>query len=450
MFTSFNDSPLLSREEIALAVKQVADKRGLGKMAVIIALMTIATEAGANGQWWCPANEDDPVTLNYPHDSTSNDSLSSGYFQQQPPWWGSAEQRMTLAESADMFLDRLSDDYVNATDAYSAGQFAQRVQGSAFPDRYAAHWDEANEVYDRAIGQATQASQDFFNETNLISDWPNYQSRNGRKPIYFVLHTSEGAGGMNLVNYMRNAQVSYHYVVGNDGQVYDLVDTDDASWSVLDANNYTINLCFGPSFASWSRNDWLNNMGNGIKIAAYIAARDCHKYGIDPVVRWGRSASGYPSLRGNTGITDHNGITYLGIGNHTDVGPNFPMDVFNSYLQQFYSGIQDDMFSDSDRALLQSISDALNSPIYSRSIYREPGEGPVGKLVDIVLNVDGMEHGELVERLAVLGDEDSLRRVIRTAAGEGAVTDSATVQRAKDILKEVPADILEAWNAAHS
>ncbi|OQW34526.1 MAG: hypothetical protein A4E20_10930 [Nitrospira sp. SG-bin2] len=467
-FTRFDKKPLLTREQIALVVKQVADKRGLEKMAVIIALMTISVEVGANDgfgqrQWWCPANSVDPETFDYPHDSESDDNRSSGYFQQQPgpngeAWWGTPRQRMTLAESADMFLDRLSDDYVNAKDAFTAGKFAQNVQGSSFPDRYAARWDEAHQVYDRAVNGSvsvpevpqTPVTPTFFNEVNLISGWPNASSRNGRKPIYFVLHTSEGAGGMNLVNYMRNASVSYHYVVGDDGTVYDLVDTDDASWSVLDANGYTINLCFGPSFASWTRNEWLQNMGNGIKIAAYLAAQDCRKYNIAPVIRWGRSASGYPTLKGNTGITDHNGITYLGIGNHTDVGPNFPMDVFNQYLQQFFLGAEvDDMFSDADRALLQRIDDALNQDVYSRSIYREPNEGSIGKVVDVLLNVDGMEHMELVERSAVLGDEDSLRRVIRTASEEGAVTDKAAVERAKDVLASVPAEILKAWTDAN-
>jgi hypothetical protein len=41
-----------------------------------------------------------------------------------------------------MFLERLSDDYVAAHDAYSAGQFAQLVQGSSYLGRYADKWDE--------------------------------------------------------------------------------------------------------------------------------------------------------------------------------------------------------------------------------------------------------------------------------------------------------------------
>lgn len=159
-FTSFVDKPFHTREEIAREVHAVSLRRGLDELATVIALMTISTESGVgdasgNRQWWCPSNPtNDPESDTFPHDSTSDDGRSSGYFQQQPPWWGTAQQRMTLAESADMFLDRLSDDYVTAHDAQSAGQFAQLVQGSRYPDRYAAKWDEAHQVLARALAGA--------------------------------------------------------------------------------------------------------------------------------------------------------------------------------------------------------------------------------------------------------------------------------------------------------
>ena len=159
-FTSFAERPLRTREEIAREVHRVSLKRGLDELATIIALLAISTEVGAadsNGhrQWWCPSNPTkDKESDKFPHDSTSDDSKSSGYFQQQPPWWGTAQQRMTLAESANMFLDRLSDDYVTAHDAHSAGVFAQLTQGSAYPDRYRDKWDEVHQVLASALAGA--------------------------------------------------------------------------------------------------------------------------------------------------------------------------------------------------------------------------------------------------------------------------------------------------------
>jgi N-acetylmuramoyl-L-alanine amidase len=60
---------------------------------------------------------------------------------------------------------------------------------------------------------------------------------------------------------------SYHYLVDNDpdgNAVYDLVDTDRASWSVLDANARSINLVIGASFAAWSRQEWINSACDGL------------------------------------------------------------------------------------------------------------------------------------------------------------------------------------------
>ena len=162
-FISFSNQPLFTREEIAQRVHAVSVTRGLDELATVIALMTIATEVGANGHWWCPWNAKDPSSQNYPHDSESDDGRSVGYFQQQngsagetvagsDDWWGPMQTRMTIDHAADTFLSRLADEYCSAKDNPAlAGQFAQRVQGSAFPDRYAQHWDEAWDVLRRAL-----------------------------------------------------------------------------------------------------------------------------------------------------------------------------------------------------------------------------------------------------------------------------------------------------------
>ncbi|MDD7812637.1 N-acetylmuramoyl-L-alanine amidase [Mycobacterium sp. CSUR Q5927] len=161
-FTWFAPQPLLSREQVAVVVHQVAAARGLLPLASVIALMTISTEVGANDaagnrQWWCPANPAVADSTGFPHDSLSDDSRSMGYFQQQPgpngePWWGTTADMMTLARAANTFLDRLPEDYQRATgSAALAGVYAQTVQQSSFPDRYAVRWDEAWQILNRAI-----------------------------------------------------------------------------------------------------------------------------------------------------------------------------------------------------------------------------------------------------------------------------------------------------------
>jgi hypothetical protein len=87
-FNRFADAPLRTREQIAREVHAVSLRRGLDELATVIALMTISTEVCANDrngerQWWCPFNRKDPQSEQFPHDSESDDGLSSGYFQQQ-------------------------------------------------------------------------------------------------------------------------------------------------------------------------------------------------------------------------------------------------------------------------------------------------------------------------------------------------------------------------------
>ncbi|WP_081706121.1 glycoside hydrolase domain-containing protein [Nocardia sp. CNY236] len=155
-------------------------------------------------------------------------------------------------------------------------------------------------------------------------------SRHGARVVNFLLHTQEGNGtAESLANYLNNPRngVSYHYTL-HDRVVVNVVDTDLASWSVLDANPYTINLCFAGSRAAWSRNDWLL-IRDDIRIAAWFAVQDARKYDFEPHVI-------VPPYERREGISDHRYVTdCLGIGTHTDVGPNFPWDVFVADVHEF-------------------------------------------------------------------------------------------------------------------
>lgn len=360
-FTWFRpEGPLRTREQIAREVHAVSLARGLDELATVIALMTISTEVGTgtgdNRKWWCPANDRVPATKNFPHDSKSDDNRSSGYFQQQPgpngePWWGSTRDEMTLSRAANTFLERLDDGYSAAANSpLMAGQFAQRVQQSAFPDRYAEKWDEAWTVLRRALNETpttpevpvTDNNRPDFNEWPMWS--PNNSSRGGTKVDLWILHTQEGGGGdsaaEDLAKYLQGNNVSYHYTASqaSDGgvTVVDVVDTDYASWSVLSANSRSINFCFAGSRASWTRDQWMKQ-SKAIDAAAYLAVQDCKKYGI-PLVVIGTGGK-YSTAR--AGVTDHQYVTkVLGDGTHTDVGAGFPVDYFTERFNFWASGGQ--------------------------------------------------------------------------------------------------------------
>lgn len=100
---------------------------------------------------------------------------------------------------------------------------------------------------------------------------------------------------------------------------------------------------------------------------------------------------------------------------------------------------------------LMALSDAQQQQIYdkittvwgSRSAFRHWGEGPVDDTVGIELNDDGMEHVQLIIKLAEYGDPQALALLHEVANGDLAVepnraADKALAQRVLDRLQSAP------------
>jgi len=347
---------------------------------------------------------------------------------------------MNPTQSAGLFYAALARYDYNNTDR-TPGSYAQQVQQSAFPRRYDERMVEARRIYDRLAGSVVSNRPDF-NEYPMWS--ANYGTRGGVPVDLFLLHTQEGDGDADsLARWLQGAHsVSYHYTVSEAPDhgvtVVDVVDTDLASWSVLSANPRSINLCFAGSRVSWSRQQWLERAGNAIEVAAYLAVQDCRKYGFPATVL----GTDFPP----PGISDHSYVTnHLGVGDHTDVGYNFPWDVFTRHVHNYDTGMGGDVTPDQDD-MIREIHAILTRKHVSLSMYRNPDEQPVGDLTRLIRNVDAMTHQELVERLAMLGDDDAIHRVARVAAGQGADTNPELVEHATKVLNRIPADVLKAWS----
>lgn len=443
-FVWFADKPLRTREQVAREVHAVSLERGLDELATVLALMCIAVEVGAqdtNGeqQWWCPWNEADPESKMYSFDSQSDDGRSVGYFQQQKGprgelWWGSTRDEMTLAIAANNFLERLDDSYQNAKDnRVLAGEYVANVQqcNPAYRGRYAEHWDEAWEVLRRALdtkkplppvkpkptpAPSVPVTKPKFTELNRYGE--GYGVRR-QKPINFFLHTQEGDGSAEgLAQFCNGANnVSYHYTV-RDSVVCNVVDTDYYSWSVLDANVFSINLCFAGSFAGWTREQWLQR-DKDIEIAAYIAVQDCRKYGIPFEV----ISPPYGTPR--PGIADHKYVTQaLGIGTHTDVGYNFCWDRFQYYVEK-YSRAEvkqkndEDWMSNVNTDRLNAAVDKILQQYGSRSMFRDSNSN-VDDAFGMMLNTDATVYDVLVIIRAFLaGEPEAVARIRRLANGKG-------------------------------
>ena len=173
------------------------------------------------------------------------------------------------------------------------------------------------------------------NYTQLDMYGSGASKRWGATVVNILGHTQEApdsATPEGLATYCNgNNGVSYHDVIGK-GKLIRVVQPDFASWSVLDANAYTYNICFSGSRAAMSRAAWLARE-NDIRIFAWRAIEIAKYFGTlktDVIA---------PPYKRASGISDHNYVTkVLGIGTHTDLGPNFPWDKLAEFVREYLNG----------------------------------------------------------------------------------------------------------------
>jgi hypothetical protein len=245
------------------------------------------------------ANEKDPHTKDYPYQRISRDQNSAGIYQQRFPWWddpstddfGGSSDRMDVFRSTKMFITSLLKQKPNYHD--NPGEAIANVQQCAPQYRYryatqmADSWARFNRLKNAAMAPASgititpipevyAAPKPLFTELDFMTG--GGRSSRSRPIINFFLHTEEGnASAEGLAKFCNGSNgVSYHYTLRNR-ILCDVVDTDWSSWSVLDANVFSINLCFAGSRAAMSREEWLKREDD-IAIAAWIAVQDCRKY----------------------------------------------------------------------------------------------------------------------------------------------------------------------------
>jgi predicted chitinase len=254
--------------------------------------------------------------------------------------------------------------YADAADIMSVSRCVNGWIDGKTPNGYPDRLDRWNRAL--AMGDAmmpnTEGIPDVadnrpdFNEINEIGldrradGTYGHASVRSRPPMNGFLHTQQGNGNAtDLSRFLRSTSgsgaVSYHYTIHEDPNdhgvtVVDVVDTDLYSWSVLNANVFSINYCFAGSFVEFSRDEWLAKYRNAIRVAAYLMVQDARKYNYSTEV----ILPPYGNAR--QGLSDHRYVTKcLGIGDHQDVGgpmnspwTNFPWDTFVGDVKFFDGG----------------------------------------------------------------------------------------------------------------
>ncbi|KAG0349273.1 hypothetical protein BGZ54_004401, partial [Gamsiella multidivaricata] len=128
----------------ARTIAKAAHTYGVGARGCAVAIATALVES--NIAVYC--NYKVAGSCNLPHDAVGSDHQSVGIFQQQSPLWGTAKQCMDPASSAGLFYKALKG--VKGWASMPIGTAAQRVQRSAYPDRYATRASQAVSICTKA------------------------------------------------------------------------------------------------------------------------------------------------------------------------------------------------------------------------------------------------------------------------------------------------------------
>lgn len=172
---------------------------------------------------------------------------------------------------------------------------------------------------------------------------------------WLVIHTQQGRGSArSLANYCKQAaaEVSYHDAV-DELEMIQMVAYADAPWSAGNANTVAEHMCFGGSFAEWTRAQWLDpdKDGDGINQDQMLwrgASWAAWRAQVNEIpIRW--VSDGVPPA--SRGITGHVNLGAWG-GGHTDPGPTFPKDIFIERVQSLIDGDSNTVWDDVMRELI--------------------------------------------------------------------------------------------------
>ena len=436
-----------TRDTIIIGTIQACKTLGVDDLATVCCIACQKVESD-HIMW---ANTLDPHSMDYPYQKLSTDQNSAGIYQQRFPWWddpttddyGGASDRMDVFRSTKLFVNSLLKQRPNYHD--NPGEAIANTQNCRADLRYKYGlqidyaWSQFNRLKDAAAHQVglpaappvPQIIRPTFQEIEMFGWGRNSRSR---PAINAFIHTEEGnSTAEQLARFCDGSNnVSYHYTI-RDRIVCDVVDTDYYSWSVLDANVFSINYCFAGSRASWSYEEWMKR-SDDIDIVAYLIVQDCLKY-----PKMSTLVIPPPYTFHGPGISDHKYVTQaLHIGTHTDCGNNFPWKFLETRIL-YYSGFTtagDDQMTKEEHDALFQIWGALFNPVASGSPYAPPDEGNRWPSKDLPQHIDAFTHGLSTDHDAIiLGMPDAIHMTYDAMSFD----DPVKAARAKKVWALIPA-----------
>ncbi|RLL93756.1 hypothetical protein CFD26_102440 [Aspergillus turcosus] len=117
-----------------------AKKEGLGRQGCLAGIATALVESNI----LIYANSKVPESLKYPHDKVGSDYDSVGIFQQRAVYYPNIAADMDPARSAAQFFAKMKN--ISGWKTMNVGKLCQKVQVSAYPDRYAQRVPAAEKI----------------------------------------------------------------------------------------------------------------------------------------------------------------------------------------------------------------------------------------------------------------------------------------------------------------
>lgn len=214
--------------------------------------------------------------------------------------------------------------------------------------------------------------------TPKIIDWHqkfNFGGPRKSKIQAVFIHTTEndiGTPAENVANYqIRTRTGSYHCLV--DTQKLLIENTDDwITWSTGNlGNDVGLHMSF-VARAAMTRQQWLNNRAM-LSIGAWKVAQWCRAYGIPA-----KFVTGPELARGVKGVSTHFEARIWGNTDHTDPGPNFPMQEFLEMVRTHMTG----------KAPAGGNNMTAFHEINKRFKSRVPGSNVEMRPIDALMNID--------------------------------------------------------------
>ncbi|KAJ5470764.1 hypothetical protein N7530_008121 [Penicillium desertorum] len=117
-----------------------AKEEGLGRQGCLAGIATGLVESNM----LMYANKKVPESLKYPHDAVGSDYDSVGIFQQRAVYYPDIAADMDAAKSAAQFFKGMK--AISGWKTMEVGKLCQKVQRSAYPDRYSERVAEAKKI----------------------------------------------------------------------------------------------------------------------------------------------------------------------------------------------------------------------------------------------------------------------------------------------------------------